>query len=180
MADTTSLHLRLPKKLYKRLQQQARRNNVSLNTEIVNQLEGYEAATVKRTTEIVQPLLKEAVYAAAATAAEVATDITRDKALQEALDRIERWAAERGMSIMRRPQTADEEAKALERQERPAGDIGEPVRKHHVIPLRNPISETPEPKVPLPENAKEKEKTPAKELEKSSGILWTLRTPEKK
>src|SRR5262249_19026383 len=38
MADTTSLHLRLPKSLYKRLQRQARRNNVSLNTEIVNQL----------------------------------------------------------------------------------------------------------------------------------------------
>ena len=59
MAETTSLHLRLPKKLYKRLQQQARRNNVSLNTEIVNQLEGYEAATVERTIEMVRPLLEE-------------------------------------------------------------------------------------------------------------------------
>jgi len=38
MADTTSLHLRLPKSLYKKLQRQARRNNVSLNTQIVNQL----------------------------------------------------------------------------------------------------------------------------------------------
>jgi len=38
MADTTSLHLRLPKGLYKRLQRQAKRNHVSLNTEIVNQL----------------------------------------------------------------------------------------------------------------------------------------------
>ena len=38
MADTTSLHLRLPKSLYKRLQRQAKRNHVSLNTEIINQL----------------------------------------------------------------------------------------------------------------------------------------------
>jgi hypothetical protein len=38
MAETTSLHLRLPKKLYKRLQQQAGRNNVSLNTQIIQLL----------------------------------------------------------------------------------------------------------------------------------------------
>jgi len=57
MADTTSLHLRLPKRLYKKLQQQARRNNVSLNTEIVNQLEGHEAATIER----IKPVIKEAV-----------------------------------------------------------------------------------------------------------------------
>jgi len=37
-ADTTSLHLRLPKNLHRRLRRQARHNNVSLNTEIVNQL----------------------------------------------------------------------------------------------------------------------------------------------
>jgi hypothetical protein len=59
------LHLRLPTKLHKRLMQQAKRGNVSLQGEIVNQLEGSEAATVKRTTEIVQPLLDEAVRAAA-------------------------------------------------------------------------------------------------------------------
>src|SRR5262245_22501746 len=64
MADTTSLHLRLPKRLYKRLQQQARRNNVSLNTEIVNQLAGYEAAMMQRTLEIVGPLLDKAVHTA--------------------------------------------------------------------------------------------------------------------
>jgi len=57
MAETTSLHLRLPKKLYKRLQQQARRNNVSLNTEIVNQLEGRELATVVPLTETVKRAL---------------------------------------------------------------------------------------------------------------------------
>jgi len=53
-ADTTSLHLRLPKRLYKRLQQQARRNNVSLNTEIVNQLQGRELAAVVPLTETVK------------------------------------------------------------------------------------------------------------------------------
>src|SRR5262249_27347695 len=37
-ADAIKLVLRLPKPLHKRLKQQARRNNVSLNTEIVNQL----------------------------------------------------------------------------------------------------------------------------------------------
>ena len=37
-ADAIKLNLRLPKPLHKRLKQQARRNNVSLNTEIVNQL----------------------------------------------------------------------------------------------------------------------------------------------
>ena len=76
MADTTSLHLRLPKRLYKRLQQQARRNNVSLNTEIVNQLEGHEAATIKRTAEIVQPLLDKAVRDSATIAAERATSLS--------------------------------------------------------------------------------------------------------
>src|SRR6516225_277352 len=90
MAETTSLHLRLPKKLYKRLQQQARRNNVSLNTEIVNQLEGYEAATVKRTTEIVEPLLKEAVRAAAETGAEaMLLGIFRPRTEEELLERLE-------------------------------------------------------------------------------------------
>jgi hypothetical protein len=52
-ADAIKLNLRLPKALHKQLKQQARRNNVSLNTEIINQLQGYEVATVERTTEIV-------------------------------------------------------------------------------------------------------------------------------
>jgi hypothetical protein len=56
---TTSLHLRLPKGLYKRLQQQAKRNNVSLNTEIVNQLEGQEAAFVERVAEKMRPLVED-------------------------------------------------------------------------------------------------------------------------
>jgi len=54
MAETTSLHLRLPKKLYKRLQQQARHNNASLNTEIVNQLEGRTiAVSPERMLEVI-------------------------------------------------------------------------------------------------------------------------------
>jgi hypothetical protein len=56
--DTTSLHLRLPKRLYKRLQRQAKRNNVSLNTEIVNQLEGRELGTVIPLTETVKEALR--------------------------------------------------------------------------------------------------------------------------
>ena len=38
--DVVKLNLRLPKALHKKLSQAARVNNVSLNTEIVNQLEG--------------------------------------------------------------------------------------------------------------------------------------------
>ena len=60
MAGTTSLHLRLPNSLYKRLQRQARRNNVSLNTEIVNQLEGHEEETAKR----LRPWIDQAVRTA--------------------------------------------------------------------------------------------------------------------
>jgi len=74
-ADAYKFVLRLPKPLMRRLKQQAKRNSVSLNTEIVNQLEGYEAATLKRTTEIMQPLLEEAVRASAATAAGVAAEV---------------------------------------------------------------------------------------------------------
>jgi hypothetical protein len=72
MADKTSeaikLNLRLPKPLHRRLRQQATRNNVSLNTEIVNQLDGYEAATIKRIVETVRPLLNEAMAASTAGA----------------------------------------------------------------------------------------------------------------
>ena len=42
--DAAKLLLRLPKPLHRRLQQDAKRNNVSLNTEILNQLSGYGAA----------------------------------------------------------------------------------------------------------------------------------------
>jgi hypothetical protein len=38
--DVVKLNLRLPKALHRKLRQAANANNVSLNTEIVNQLEG--------------------------------------------------------------------------------------------------------------------------------------------
>jgi hypothetical protein len=60
-AETTSLHLRLPKGLYKRLQRTAKHNNVSLNTEIVNQLEGHEAATATRMAEALKPALDDSI-----------------------------------------------------------------------------------------------------------------------
>jgi len=92
--DAIKLVLRLPKTLHKRLKQQAKRNNVSLNTEIVNQLHGYEAEAVKRTTEIVQPLLEEAARASATIAAEVAAEaallgIFRPRTEDELLERLE-------------------------------------------------------------------------------------------
>jgi hypothetical protein len=60
-ADTTSLHLRLPKALYKKLRRQARFNNVSLNTEIVNQLEGSDVAIAKRMAEALRPALDSVI-----------------------------------------------------------------------------------------------------------------------
>ena len=83
-ADAIKLVLRLPKPLHKRLRRQANRNNVSLNTEIVNQLEGYEATTIKRMTDIIQPLLDQAVKASASVGSEVAAksvlEVLRDAA----------------------------------------------------------------------------------------------------
>ena len=38
--DVVKLNLRLPKALHRKLRQAAKANNVSLNTEIINQLEG--------------------------------------------------------------------------------------------------------------------------------------------
>jgi hypothetical protein len=98
MADkTVDAHqflLRLPKPLHRRLVAQAKRNNVSLNTEIVNQLEGHEAEQVQRITEIVQPLLDGAARHSAAIAAEVATEaallgIFRPRTEEELLERLE-------------------------------------------------------------------------------------------
>jgi hypothetical protein len=53
-ADAVKLVLRLPKSLHKRLRHQAARNNVSLNTEIVTQLEGAEAAAEKRMLTVLE------------------------------------------------------------------------------------------------------------------------------
>jgi hypothetical protein len=40
IVDVVKLNLRLPKALHRKLSQAAKANNVSLNTEIINQLEG--------------------------------------------------------------------------------------------------------------------------------------------
>jgi hypothetical protein len=66
--DAIKLNLRLPKPLHRRLKQQAKRNNVSLNTEIVNQLEGAETSTAKRMAEIMKPLFDQAIEEAIAKA----------------------------------------------------------------------------------------------------------------
>jgi hypothetical protein len=72
MADTTSLHLRLPTKLYKRLQRRAKGNNVSLNTEIVNQLEGHHEAALKDAIQVVVKPLVDSAFERATEAADVA------------------------------------------------------------------------------------------------------------
>ena len=77
MADKTAnaakVLLRLPKSLHRQLVQQAKRNNVSLNTEIVNQLSGHEASLYKVWLESAQPLLNEAAGLAAKTATDIAS-----------------------------------------------------------------------------------------------------------
>ena len=85
-ADAFKFVLRLPKPLHKRLKQQARRNNASLNTEIVNQLEGSEAATAKRMAEALRPALDEAIKEVLAETAFRQTHQARDQA-GEVLDR---------------------------------------------------------------------------------------------
>jgi hypothetical protein len=182
-ADTTSLHLRLPKSLYKNLQRQARRNNVSLNTEIVNQLAGHDAATETRLTQMVRPLIDQAVSA---------TPIGDERALREAwailpflerrLSGLQRRLSELGAKY--RP-TDEEEVLALTRerdmverklqvvrealakqpQHPSAGILGEPVRRWEVIPLNNPIPATPD-SPPVKANQPAKAKEPVSEPEK--------------
>jgi hypothetical protein len=48
------LNLRLPGGLHRRLQKEAELNHVSLNTEIINQLEGHRSATAKLVKEIAE------------------------------------------------------------------------------------------------------------------------------
>ena len=98
-ADAIKLVLRLPKALHKRLTQQARRNNVSLNTEIINQLEGHEAATVERAREIIKPMIEEATRKATAkalffTLAALGRKAAHPDADKDLLARIERFSPE--------------------------------------------------------------------------------------
>jgi hypothetical protein len=71
-ADAIKLNLRLPKPLHKRLKQQARRNNVSLNTEIVNQLEGHHEAALKDAIRVVVEPLIDSAFERATEATDVA------------------------------------------------------------------------------------------------------------
>ena len=63
--------------------------------------------------------------------------------------------------------------------EPPVPPLGPPIRKHYVIPLDEPIPETPEPKIPLPE--KEPKPVPLREKEPQFSISssWTA-TPSLK
>jgi len=63
--------------------------------------------------------------------------------------------------------------------EPPLSLLGEPIRRHEVVPLNNPIPETPEPKVPLPE--KKPKPVPPREKEPQFSISsgWTA-TPSPK
>jgi hypothetical protein len=82
-ADAVKLMLRLPKSLHKRLQQQAKRNNVSLNTEIVNQLERHEEGVLKATAETLQPMVTAASSGAALYTAELVVSILKPEALAQ-------------------------------------------------------------------------------------------------
>ena len=170
-ADAIKLNLRLPKPLHKRLKQQARRNNVSLNTEIVNQLQGHETATAARMAESLKPALDAAIKEAIEMAVYRTTRQSRNQ-VEAMLDmvvtranpvRAEAELAERFrqmgfpdsdvvyfLQIFRERQAA----KGAERRGAP---LGAPVKRWAVIPLNNPIPETPEPKVPLPETVKSEE-----------------------
>jgi hypothetical protein len=52
--DVVKLNLRLPKALHRKLQQAAKANNVSLNTEIINQLEGRSSQTIEQLKGFIQ------------------------------------------------------------------------------------------------------------------------------
>jgi hypothetical protein len=54
--DVVKLNLRLPKALHKKLRQAAKTNNVSLNTEIINQLEGRSLHLPEQVNNLVQAI----------------------------------------------------------------------------------------------------------------------------
>jgi hypothetical protein len=82
-ADAVKLMLRLPRSLHKRLQQQAKRNNVSLNTEIVNELERHEEGALKATAEALQPMVTAASSGVALYTAELVVSILKPEALEQ-------------------------------------------------------------------------------------------------
>ena len=70
---------RLPEALHKKLTQRAAARGVPLNTLLIEMLEGYDARLVKRLTEIIQPLLDEAIMKAAQMAAHVVAEVALGK-----------------------------------------------------------------------------------------------------
>jgi hypothetical protein len=82
-ADAVKLMLRLPRSLHERLQQQAKRNNVSLNTEIVNELERHEEGVLKATAEALQPMVRAASSGVALYTAELMVSILKPEALEQ-------------------------------------------------------------------------------------------------
>ena len=84
-------NIRLPEALHKKLTQRAARKGVPLNTLLIEMLEGYEARLVRRLTEIIQPLLDEAIMKAAQSGhvvAEVTLGKGDAKELRERLARV--------------------------------------------------------------------------------------------
>jgi rRNA-processing protein FCF1 len=85
-------NIRLPEALHKKLTQRAARKGVPLNTLLIEMLEGYEARLVRRLTEIIQPLLDEAIMKAAQMAGHVVAEVTLGKGdakeLRERLARV--------------------------------------------------------------------------------------------
>src|SRR5262245_21833356 len=61
--DAVKLNLRLPKSLHRQLVQQATRRNVSLNTEIVEQLQGSRARSYKDLQKTVSQALSDSPWA---------------------------------------------------------------------------------------------------------------------
>jgi hypothetical protein len=106
-ADTTSLHLRLPKTLYKRLQRQAKRNNVSLNTEVVNQLEGAEAAEAKQRAEAMKPFFEKLIE-------DTTKKVSRELQIFLAIDGGPRTEAEFEEQLRRMGEPSDRAAKFLQ------------------------------------------------------------------
>jgi hypothetical protein len=137
MADTTSLHLRLPKKLYKRLQRYAKSNNVSLNTQIINQLEANEAAFKRGVNDGAEAAALGLIlkFTAGLFGPDQQAPLTPEENA--------RWC-QRVRTALR---AIIDEAPTKER----SAHIGAPVKRWEVFPLKNPPMETQEPKVPLPE-----------------------------
>src|SRR5262245_35120701 len=80
--DAIKLNLRLPKALHRRLVQQAKHHNVSLNTEIVNQLQGHEATLMKQTAETIQPMINS-TSGAAVIAAETVVRVLKPEVVEQ-------------------------------------------------------------------------------------------------